>query len=100
MRREEPAANANGVRPWRARAFGLEIDVSFEAPGLVPAAGEPVGRPTRVELRSEREIDREWPAQGSERVLEERFEDDPGDAPAGTIDRHPDTGYRFYARDF
>src|SRR3954452_24804908 len=80
---------------WRARAFGLEIDVGFEAPGLAPATGEASGRPTRLDLASAEEIDRDWPREGVERVLEERFDDAP---PARTIDVHPDAGYRLYAR--
>ncbi|MBV9212635.1 MAG: hypothetical protein JOZ25_03205 [Actinobacteria bacterium] len=88
------------LQDWRARAFGLEIDLSFEAPGLVPAVGEPVGRGTRIDLLSEEEIDRDWPGSGVERVLEERFEEDGPGAPARTIDRHPEAGYRLYARHF
>lgn len=101
MTLDGPAPVASGpARPWRARAFGLEIALAFEAPGLVPAAGAPAGRSTRVKLLSEDEIDRDWPAEEAERVLEERFEDDADDEPAGTIDCHPDAGYRLYARDF
>jgi hypothetical protein len=82
---------------WTARAFGLEIDASFPAPGLPPAgAGEP-GRPTRADLVAPEEIDRDWPAHGCERVLEERID---GGTPARTIDAHPEAGYRLYARGF
>jgi hypothetical protein len=90
------AAPAGGTR-WRARAFGLEIDASFEAPGLPPASGPASGPRTRLELAPEDEIDRRWPKSGATRVLEEQFE--PGE-PARTIDAHPRAGYRLYARHF
>lgn len=80
----------------RAQAFGLEIDLSFDAPGLPAASGPPVGRPTRAELVPPAEIDRDWPGE-SERVLEETFDDS---GPARTIDAHPEAGYRLYARHF
>lgn len=96
--RAEPAA----ARPpadgrWRARAFGLEIDASFDAPGLPPAHGPAQGPRTRLDLVPSAEIDRGWPAAAAERVLEERFDDGP---PARTIDTHPRRGYRLYARHF
>jgi hypothetical protein len=81
----------------RAQAFGLEIDLSFEAPGLPATTAPPVGRPTRAELVPAEEIDRDWPAV-TERVLEEMF-GGPGE-PARTIDAHPEAGYRLYARHF
>src|SRR3954453_11560833 len=81
----------------RLRAFGLEIDAGFEAPGLSPAAGSRSGRPVRLDLAAAEEIDRDWPTHGVERVLEERFDDGP---PARTIDVHPEAGYRLYARHF
>ena len=82
---------------WRARAFGLEIDAGFEAPGLPPADGPSRGPLTRLDLASPEEIDRDWPENGTRRVLEERFDDGP---PARTIDVDPEQGYRLYARHF
>jgi hypothetical protein len=82
---------------WRARAFGLEIEASFEAPGLPPAAGPAVGPRTRLDLAPAADIDRDWPVSGTRRVLEETFEEGP---PARTIDVHPEHGYRLYARHF
>src|SRR5689334_4340415 len=80
------------------RAFGLEIDAGFDAPGLPDAAGTPPsGLPVRVDLATPEELDRGWPADGVERVLEEHFDDGPA---ARTIDMHPDAGYRLYARHF
>jgi hypothetical protein len=93
---EVAAGRAAGGR-FRARAFGLEIDSSLDAPGLPAAIGEPAGPPTRLDLAPEDEIDRDWPASGAERVLEERFDDG---APARTIDVDPELGYRLYARHF
>src|SRR3954467_12473621 len=83
---------------WRARAFGLEIDASFEAPGLPPAIGPAEGPRTQLDLAPASEILRDWPAGGFERVLEEFFDDDR--EPARTIDVHPRRGYRLYARHF
>jgi hypothetical protein len=91
-----PAAGAPGERR-RFRAFGLEIDAGFDAPGLTPAAGPARGRPARLDLAAPEEIDRDWPADAARRVLEERFDDGP---PARTIDAHPEAGYRLYARHF
>jgi hypothetical protein len=81
----------------RFRAFGLEIDAAFDAPGLTPAAGPPQGRPVRLDLATQAEIDGAWPAGGTRRVLEEHFD---GGPPARTIDVHPEAGYRLYARHF
>ena len=82
----------------RARAFGLAIDASFAAPGLAPLGADASRPATSVDLVPEDEVDRDWPADGVERVLEETFDDD--EEPARTIDVHPDHGYRLYARDF
>ena len=81
----------------RARAFGLELDLSFPAPGLPPAAGPATGRYTRVDLVGPDAIDRDWPASGGRRVLEEGFG---GSRPQRTIDAHSRAGYRLYARHF
>ena len=81
----------------RFRAFGLEIDAGFDAPGLTPADGPARGRRVRLDLAGPVEIDQDWPVHSAERVLEEHFDDGP---PARTIDVHPDAGYRLYARHF
>lgn len=93
----ETADAGAGAARRRARAFGLEIDLSFPAPGLPDAVGPPRGPGTRVDLVGPDEIDRDWPAGDAERVLEERFG---GDEPVRTIDAHPSAGYRLYARHF
>src|SRR3954471_20671038 len=93
----DPAFAAAAREPGRARAFGLEIEASFDAPGLPPASGPARGPVTRLELVPAAEIDRDWPATGTERLLEEHFGEGP---PARTIDAHPDAGYRLYARHF
>src|SRR4051812_10647026 len=96
--RAEPRPGGGaGTGRWRARAFGLDIDASFEAPGLPAATGPHDGPRTRMDLAEPEEIDRDWPAAGTERVLEERFDDGP---PARTIDVHRRRGYRLYARHF
>jgi hypothetical protein len=81
----------------RTRAFGLEIESSFEAPGLPPATGPAQGPHVRMDLVSAEAIDADWPATDATRVLEEHFGEGP---PARTIDSHPEAGYRLYARHF
>src|SRR4051794_2602481 len=89
---------ASGSAPLlRGRAFGLEIESSFEAPGLPAASGPACGPRVRMDLARAEEIDRDWPGQGATRVLEEHFDDA---APARTIVFPPDHGYRLYARNF
>ena len=92
-----PPAPAHGGRR-HFRAFGLEIDAGFDAPGLTAAEGQPNGRPVRMDLAAPAEIDNDWPAHDARRVLEEHFDDD--EPPARTIDVHPEMGYRLYARHF
>src|SRR4051812_31049684 len=92
--RTEPAPRP--VR-WKARAFGLEVSTSFEAPGLPEASGPQQGRLTRVDLVPAAEIDRGWPADRATRVLEERLG---SHQPDRTIDADPQAGYRLYARHF
>ena len=83
----------------RSRAFGLELDASFEAPGLPPASGPPAGPVTRLDLVTEQAIDAlSW--SGARRILEERFGEGPDEPPARTIDVHAELGYRLYARGF
>ena len=63
----------------RARAFGLEIDCSFDASGLAPATGPPSGREVRLDLRPVEEIDRVWAGERSngERTIDVRPRLDP-----------------------
>jgi hypothetical protein len=96
-RADRDVAPAGHAARWRTRAFGLEIDATFEAPGLAPALGPPTAPVTTMDLAAPSEIDAAWPRSGVERVLEERFDDGP---PARTIDVHPEVGYRLYARHF
>src|SRR2546423_14479415 len=85
-------------RTWRSRAFGLEIEGSFEAPGL-PVASGPVANPvTRVEIVDAERIDARWSAAVATRVSEERFDAEP--APARSIDHVAGGGYRLYAPPF
>ena len=71
--------------------------MSFPAPGLPVADGAAFGPSVRVDLVGPDDIDRDWPASGGTRVLEERFG---GTRPERTIDVHPRAGYRLYARHF
>lgn len=94
----EAPTDAGAAGRHRARAFGLTVDASFPVPGLAPWAGEAAAPTTTVDLVPEGEIDRDWPASGTRRVLEEVFDESP--EPARTIDVHPGSGYRLYARHF
>jgi hypothetical protein len=91
------ARPADSAPRRRARAFGLEISLNFDAPGLADAVGPPAGPHTRVGLVDRAAIDRDWPGTGTRRVLEESFG---GARPERTIDAHPRAGYRLYARHF
>jgi hypothetical protein len=82
---------------WRSRAFGLEIEGNFPAPGLPRSTAGPSGPRTRVELATPDELDRDWPTDEAERLVEEFMG---GRTAARTIDRHPGAGYRLYARHF
>jgi hypothetical protein len=95
-------ARARGAAParsrrWRSRAFGLEIEGDFPAPGLPEAPARSAGPRTRIELAAPEDLDRGWPAGEAERLVEEFMG---GRTPARTIDRHPRAGYRLYARHF
>ncbi|HEX8742437.1 MAG TPA: hypothetical protein VF712_04820 [Thermoleophilaceae bacterium] len=95
MAATEPEAGRPERR--RAYAFGLDLDLSFPAPGLPEASGATGGRPARADLVEPGAIDRDWPAGEAEEVLAERFDDG---AVARTIHAHPEAGYRLYARHF
>src|SRR4051794_6692718 len=85
-------------RTWRSRAFGLEVEGSFDAPGL-PRASGPVANPlTRVEIVEVERIEARWSAWAATRLTEERFDTEPD--PARSIDHVAGVGYRLYARHF
>lgn len=80
-------------------AFGLALESSVPLPGIAPVAGERLpSRRCLLTLASEAEIERNWLPAESERIHEERLDEEPGIA--RTIDRHPRLGYRLYARHF
>jgi hypothetical protein len=93
-----PLERPDAARPRLAHAFGLDIELSFAAPGLPERSGPATGRRTRVDLVPPAEIDRDWPAEKATRVLEETFGEE--GEPARTIDADPVAGYRLYARHF
>lgn len=84
--------------PWRSRAFGIEIEGSFPAPGLPPARVAGTARPTRLAVVPGHDIDRRWLPGGGQRLLAEHFDDSP--QPARTIDHRAGVGYRLFARNF
>lgn len=101
-------AERSAAAPWRSRAFGLELEGSFPAPGLPPlppdrvtslrgaARPAPAAPLTRLELVEPRTIDQAWPDSGARRLLAE----DLGQGLERTIDHHPEIGYRLFARGF
>jgi hypothetical protein len=91
------AAEPSAPSHWRSRAFGLELEGSFPAPGLPALDGPYRARPTRLELCPADAIDAAWPDDGATRLLEEWIG---GRTPARTIDHHEAAGYRLFARHF
>ena len=61
-RGDRAAPAARWRRPWRSRAFGMDLDLGFRTPGASPRGGavEPPTRP-RVDLVYADSIDRAWP---------------------------------------
>jgi hypothetical protein len=96
---EARASSAGSARSprWHSRAFGLEIEGDFPAPGLPNSTARRGGPRTRIELADPDDVDRDWPADQAERLVEEFMG---GRTAARTIDRHPRAGYRLYARHF
>jgi hypothetical protein len=86
------------VVPWRSSAFGLEVEGTFETPGLAPSAAA-AGRPrTVLELVDSAGLEAAWGSPGGQRLLEEELGDRAD--PARSIDHKPGVGYRLHARHF
>jgi hypothetical protein len=92
-------APAAAETAWRSRAFGLEIEGDFEAPGLVPVSGPAEGPLTRLRLADPAALAARFPTAGATRLLEERFPPD-DEKVARSIDFAPGHGYRLFARFF
>src|SRR2546429_9124495 len=90
QRRARSAAAELDRKPWRSRAFGLEIDGDFHAPGLPPANRRGDGPRTRLEVVPRSAIDVGWPRSGATRVMEEWFG---GATPAPTNHRKNGFGH-------
>ncbi len=85
------------ARALRSHAFGINVESTFEAPGLPEGSGR-LPR-TRVERVSERTIAEHWDAGGAERLGEETLSRR-GQGPDRTIDRSARNEYLLYARHF
>lgn len=83
----------------RLRAFGLDIDAGFAAPGLSLASGGAGAAAVSLDWMEDSELERDWPRRGQRRLQEERLDGSRRD-PARTIDWHPAAGYRLHARHF
>jgi hypothetical protein len=81
----------------RTHAFGIEVESSFEVPGLAEAQSTSPLPCTRLTRLSEDELNEAWRPRQPERLLEETFDGSPA---ARTIDRDPELGYRLYAKHF
>ena len=86
-----------GAIALRTRVFGIEVESSFEIPGLAGAEPSHTLPRTRLRLRTSAEIDDAWRPRKPERLVEETFR---GKTPARTIDRDTELGFRLYARHF
>lgn len=92
-----PSDRPEVSRPWRSRAFGLELELDFPAPGLPPLARGAAAE-TSVSLASPQAISDRWRASAPEVLLDERFE--PDGPPARSIEYDPQLGHRLHARHF
>ncbi|MDX6583382.1 MAG: hypothetical protein QOI10_2566 [Solirubrobacterales bacterium] len=81
----------------RSHAFGINVETTFEAPGL-PEGGARLPR-TRIERVSEQEIAGRWDAARAERLQQETLSQRRRQ-PDRTIDRSPAGEYLLYARHF
>ena len=80
-----------GARRWRTRAFGLDLDLGFRAPGLPADGGAAAASdPTRVDLVYADSIDSTWPAGEARRVGTMG----PPERPVMEVDEHYTAGYR------
>jgi hypothetical protein len=92
-----PRRDAPSREPLRTHAFGIEIDSTFQAPGL-PAGSADLPR-VRLELGSDEEIAERWDDEGSERLEQETLSAS-RNTPDRTIDRAKNGDYLLYARHF
>jgi hypothetical protein len=83
--------------PLRSHAFGINIDATFQAPGLPDGSGR-LPR-TRVERVSDGAIAERWDPDGAERLAEETLAER-RQGPDRTIDRGRRGEYLLYARHF
>ena len=81
----------------RTHVFGIEVESSFEVPGLADSQPPRHLPTTTLELGSPDEVNAPWATRQPERLVEERFGHR---QPARTIDHDPELGYRLYAKHF
>jgi hypothetical protein len=95
--RPRAGRSAQDDRPLRTHAFGINIESTFQAPGLPEGAGRLPG--TRVERVSAEALAERWDPAGAERLEEETLSAGRR-TPDRTIDRGSRGEYRLYARHF
>jgi hypothetical protein len=87
---------AGGGRQWWARAFGLELEASFQVPGLEPTSSPRPGSPTSLRLASREELRSAWRDASPVRISEHHL---PDGRRFTSIDADAEHGYLLYARD-
>jgi hypothetical protein len=81
-------------RPRLGRAFGLDVQATYDIPALGSSDGRSSARRSICSERSARELEREWPEEGSEHAVELRY---PDGRLFMSIRSHAEAGYRIWA---
>jgi len=82
-----------GRSAWRCNAFGIDVHAGFPIPEL-PAGRESRNPRSAVEPASAAELQREWPARGTERFLERVH---PNGRLMMAVEHHDDAGFHIWA---
>jgi hypothetical protein len=83
-----------GRRPWRGRAFGIELQAPSVLPGLAESTNRAAPRCASLELVPPGIIERAWPSGEARTLVDRRF---PDGRLMMRIESHPELGYRIWA---
>ncbi len=90
----EPAALVGlAAATFRGEAFGIEVQSPYDIPALTRSSASPARR-TVCSEQPVMELEREWPSQDVEHLVDVRF---PDNRLFMSVDRHPERGYRIWA---